>query len=68
MRNFDDLSLNEREAYIAEGQRYLRGEIPEFKIPAVTRECHNELLSMAERCELDRDWLVDRLSFVRSGL
>ena len=67
MRTFDDLSIHEREAYIAEGQRYLRGEIPEFKIPAVTRECHNELLVWLV-LELDRDWLVDRLSFVRSGL
>ena len=68
MRNFDDLSMAEREAYIAEAQRYLRAEVSELKIPFVTAECHKEILSIAERCEMDRDWIEDRLSFVRSAL
>lgn len=68
MRNFDDLSMAEREAYIADAQRYLRAEISQLKIPFVTAECHKEILSIAERCEMDRDFIEDRLSFVRSGL
>ena len=68
MRTFEELSMAEREAYIAEAQAYLRAEIPELKIPFVTAECHKEILNIAERCELDRDWVMDRLSFVRSGL
>ena len=68
MRSFEELSMAEREAYIADAQRYLRAEIPELKIPFVTAECHNEILGIAERCEMDRDFIEDRLSFVRSGL
>ena len=68
MRNFDDLSMAEREAYIADAQRYLRAEVSELKIPFVTAECHKEILNIAERCEMDRDWIEDRLSFIRSGL
>ena len=68
MRTFEELSMAEREAYIADAQAYLRAEIPELKIPCVTAECHKEILNIAERCELDRDWIMDRLSFVRSGL
>jgi hypothetical protein len=68
MRNFDDLSMAEREAYIADAQRYLRAEVSELKIPFVTAECHKEILNIAERCEMDRDFIEDRLSFVRSGL
>jgi hypothetical protein len=68
MRSFDDLSMAEREAYIADAQAYLRAEVTELKIPFVTAECHKEILSIAERCEMDRDWIEDRLSFVRSGL
>ena len=68
MRNFDDLSLREVESYVKDAQHYLRGEVDVLKLPFVTNECHQEILLMAERCEMDRDWLVDRLSFVRSGL
>lgn len=68
MRNFEELSMAEREAYIADAQAYLRAEVSELKIPFVTQECHQEILNIAERCELDRDWVMDRLSFVRSGL
>lgn len=68
MRTFEELSMAEREAYIADAQAYLRAEIPELKIPFVTAQCHQEILNIAERCELDRDWVIDRLSFVRSGL
>jgi len=68
MRSFEELSMAEREAYIADAQRYLRAEIPELKIPFVTAECYKEILGIAERCEQDRDWIEDRLSFVRSGL
>lgn len=68
MRTFEELSMAEREAYIADAQAYLRAEIPELKIPFVSAECHQEILNIAERCEMDRDWVMDRLSFVRSGL
>lgn len=67
-RSFDELSLHEREAYIADAQRYLRAEITELRIPLVTDECYREILNLAERCEMDRDFIEDRLSFVRSGL
>lgn len=68
MRSFNDLSLAEREAYIADAQRYLRAEVTELKIPFVSNDCYQEILQIAERCEMDADWLVDRLSFMRSGL
>ena len=68
MRSIKDLSINELEAYISDAQAYLRAETTELKIPFVTSECANEILSLAERCEMDRDYINDRLSFVRSGL
>ena len=68
MRNFEDLSINEREAYISDAQAYLRAEITELRIPFVTDDCAKEILNIAERCEMDRDFINDRLSFVRSGL
>ena len=72
MRNFEELSQAEREAYIADAQRYLRAEITELKLPFITAECHKQILDIAERCEMDRDWVMDRLSidgrFVRGGL
>lgn len=68
MRSFEELSMAEREAYIADAQAYLRAETTELKIPCVTAECYKEILNIAERCEMDRDFIEDRLSFVRSGL
>lgn len=68
MRNFEDLSINEREAYISDAQAYLRAETAELRIPFVTDACAKEILNIAERCEMDRDFINDRLSFVRSGL
>ena len=33
MRTFEELSMAEREAYIADAQAYLRAEIPELQDP-----------------------------------
>lgn len=68
MRTFEELSILEREAYIKDAQAYLRAEVEEFMPPFVTIECAREILNIAERCEMDRDFINDRLSFVRSGL
>lgn len=67
-RTFNELSIYERQVYIEHAQQYLRAEISELQIPFVTDACRREILNLAERCEMDRDFIEDRLSFVRSGL
>jgi len=68
MKTFNELSIAERTVCIEAGQLWLRGVQP-LKFPVeVTDNCRRTLIDMAERAEMDRDWIEDRLSFVRSGL
>lgn len=68
MKTFEQLSISERTTCIEAGQLWLRGVQPlQFPVD-VTDTCRRTLIDMAERAEMDRDFIEDRLSFVRSGL
>ena len=68
MKTFEQLSIAERTTCIEAGQLWLRGVQPLTCPTPVTDACRRALIDMAERAEMDRDWIEDRLSFVRSGL
>ena len=67
-REFNELSLAERTDYIHAAQLWLRGSQPLALPDDITWRCRREIINLAERCEQDRDFIEDRLSFVRSGL
>ena len=68
MKTFNQLSISERTMCIESAQLWLRGKRIALRFPLdVDDACRRQLLDLAERAEMDRDWIEDRLSFVRSG-
>jgi hypothetical protein len=68
-REWHHLSISERSDCIHSAQLWLRGVSKTLLLPCdITDACRRKIIDEAERCEMDRDFIEDRLSFVRSGL
>jgi hypothetical protein len=68
MPRWDDLDTDHKSLLVHQAQLYLRG-IGETKPQFGLHPDDDKIVwDMAERAELDRDWIEDRLSFIASNL
>lgn len=67
MPRWDDLDTTQKSALVHQGQLYLRGvgDKPAFGLHP---DDDKIVWDMAERAEMDRDFIEDRLSFIASNL
>ena len=61
-REWHQLSHAERADSIYAAQLWLRGEFPLLLSCDITDQCRRKIIDEAEQCEMDRDFISDRLS------
>ena len=60
-REYSELTAEERRDGIETAQYWLRGESALLLPCDITEQCRNRIVSEAQRAEMDRDWITDRM-------
>jgi hypothetical protein len=60
-REYSELTAEERRDGIETAQYWLRGESALLLPCDITEQCRNKIVSEAQRAEMDRDWIADRM-------